>query len=75
MTKKKENIEVEGVVTECLPNTKFLVEIDYQGETHDIEAYLSGRMRMNYIRIVEGDKVRVELTPYDPNRGRITYRL
>ena len=70
----KKVIEVEGVVKECLPNTKFLVEIEVGGKKHEIMGYLSGKMRMNYIRILEGDKVKMELTPYDPTQGRITYR-
>ena len=70
----KKVIELEGVVKECLPNTKFLVEIEVNGKTHDVTGYLSGKMRMYYIRIMEGDKVKIELTPYDPDQGRITYR-
>lgn len=73
--KKNEVKEVEGIVKECLPNTKFTVEIEVKGKKHEVEGYLAGRMRMNYIKILEGDKVRMELTPYDPNRGRIIYRL
>lgn len=70
----KKVIEVDGVVKECLPNTKFLVEIEVNGKTHSITGYLSGKMRMHYIKILEGDKVKLELTPYDPNQGRIVYR-
>lgn len=68
---KKDQIEVEGTVLEALPNAMFKVEID---EQHQVLAVLSGRMRMNFIRIVPGDKVRVELSPYDLSRGRITWR-
>ncbi|WKZ30777.1 MAG: translation initiation factor IF-1 [Candidatus Dojkabacteria bacterium] len=70
----KKVVEVEGVVKECLPNTKFVVEIEVNGAKHEIIGYLSGRMRMHYIRILEGDKVRMEISPYDPTQGRITYR-
>jgi len=76
MDAKKANvIEVLGVVKECLPNTKFVVEIDVNGVKRIIEGHLSGKMRMNYIKILEGDRVKVELTPYDPTKGRITYRM
>ncbi len=64
-------IEVEGVVKEALPNTQFRVELE---NGHEILAHSSGKMRMNYIRILPGDKVKVELSPYDLTRGRITYR-
>jgi len=66
-----EKIEVEGVVTEALPNTQFRVELE---NGHTVLAYLSGKMRKFYIRILLGDRVRVEMTPYDMERGRITYR-
>jgi translation initiation factor IF-1 len=68
---KDEKIEVEGTVIEALPNTQFKVELD---NGHEVLAYLSGKMRKYYIRILLGDRVKVELTPYDMNRGRITYR-
>ncbi len=68
---KQEKLEVEGVVIELLPNTQFKVELD---NGHKLLAYLSGRMRKYYIRILLGDRVRVEMTPYDMDRGRITYR-
>jgi translation initiation factor IF-1 len=71
MAKKDEKIEIEGTVVELLPNTQFKVELD---NGHQVLAYLSGRMRKYYIRILLGDRVRVEMTPYDLNRGRITYR-
>jgi translation initiation factor IF-1 len=64
-------IEVEGVVKEALPNTMFRVQLE---NGHEIIAHSSGKIRMHYIRILPGDKVKVELSPYDLNRGRITYR-
>ncbi|MCA9376687.1 translation initiation factor IF-1 [Candidatus Nomurabacteria bacterium] len=70
----KQVVEIDGVVKECLPDTKFLVEIEVNGRKHVVTGYLSGKMRMYYIRILEGDKVKVEMTPYDPNQGRIVYR-
>ncbi len=75
MAKKDKNvIELEGVVKECLPDTKFLVEVDANGQKVEIQGYLSGKMRMHYIRILEGDRVKIEVTPYDPGKGRIIYR-
>ena len=71
MAKKEEKLEVEGVGVEALPNTQFTVELD---NGHRVLAYLSGKMRRYYIRILLGDRVRVEMTPYDLSRGRITYR-
>ncbi len=68
----KDDIEVEGKVLESLPNAMFKVEID---EKHQVLATLSGRIRMNFLRIVPGDKVRVVLSPYDLTRGRIVWRL
>ena len=68
---KKDKLEVEGTVTELLPNTQFKVELD---NGHQVLAYLSGRMRKYYIRILLGDRVKLEMTPYDLTRGRITYR-
>jgi translation initiation factor IF-1 len=70
--KKKEVIEVEGVIKEALPNAMFDVEL---ANEHHVLAGISGRMRMNYIRILLGDRVLVELSPYDLSRGRITYRF
>ncbi len=70
----KKVIEVDGVVTECLPNTQFLVEIEAGEQKHTVTGYLSGKMRMHYIRILEGDKVKIQLTPYDKERGRIVFR-
>jgi translation initiation factor IF-1 len=69
---KKEAIEVEGTVIEALPNAMFWVEL---ANGHRVLAHISGRMRMHYIRILPGDKVLIELSPYDLARGRITYRL
>lgn len=71
MANKEDKLEVEGTVIELLPNTQFMVELD---NGHRVLAYLSGRMRKHYIRILLGDRVRVEMTPYDLDRGRITYR-
>ena len=71
MAKKEEAIEVEGKVMEPLPNAMFRVELD---NGHKILAHISGKMRMHYIRILPGDRVVVELSPYDLSRGRITYR-
>ncbi len=71
MAKKEEKIEVEGTVIEALPNTQFMVELDNE---HRVLAYLSGKMRKFYIRILLGDRVKVEMSPYDMNRGRIIYR-
>ena len=68
---KEDVIEVEGVVIEALPNTNFKVELE---NGHQILAHISGKLRMNYIKILPGDKVKVELSPYDLNRGRITWR-
>ena len=68
---KEDVIEVEGTVVETLPNTNFKVELE---NGHQILAHISGKLRMNYIKILPGDKVRVELYPYDLSRGRITWR-
>ena len=67
----KDAIEVEGIVTEVLPNTNFRVQLE---NDHEILAYLSGKMRRFYIRVLEGDRVKVEMSPYDLTRGRVTYR-
>ncbi len=69
---KEDAIELEGEVVEALPNTMFRVKLD---NDHEVLAHISGKMRMNYIRILPGDKVKVELSPYDLTRGRITYRF
>lgn len=69
---KEDVIEFEGVVEEVLPNTSFKVRLE-NGVL--INAYISGRLRMNYIKILEGDKVKIEMSPYDLTKGRITYRI
>ncbi|WOG25407.1 MULTISPECIES: translation initiation factor IF-1 [Endozoicomonadaceae] len=68
---KEESLEMEGTVIDTLPNTMFRVELE---NGHVVTAHISGKMRKNYIRILTGDKVKVELTPYDLTKGRITYR-
>jgi translation initiation factor IF-1 len=65
-------IPVDGTVVEALPNTTFRVKLE--GNGHEVLAHLSGKMRKNYIRVLPGDRVRLELSPYDLTRGRITYR-
>ncbi len=69
---KRDSIEVEGVVIEALPNAMFKVELP---NGHMVLGHISGKMRMHYIKIVPGDKVLIELSPYDLGRGRITYRM
>ncbi|MCL5985334.1 MAG: translation initiation factor IF-1 [Actinobacteria bacterium] len=71
MAKKEDSIEVEGTVLETLPNAMFRVELD---NGHKVLAHISGKMRMHYIRILPGDRVVIELSPYDLSRGRILYR-
>jgi translation initiation factor IF-1 len=71
VTKKEEALEVEGVVKEALPNAMFKVELP---NGHQVLAHVSGKIRMHFIRILPGDKVTVELSPYDLTRGRIKYR-
>jgi len=68
---KEEAIQLEGTVTEVLPNATFRVKLE---NGHVIHAFISGKMRMNYIRILPGDKVTVQMTPYDLTKGRITFR-
>ena len=68
---KEDVIEVEGVVVETLPNTTFKVELE---NGHQVLAHISGKLRMNYIKILEGDQVKVEMSPYDLTKGRITWR-
>jgi translation initiation factor IF-1 len=68
---KEEQIEMEGTVIDALPNTMFRVQLD---NGHIVLAHISGKMRKNYIRILKGDKVTVEMTPYDLTKGRITFR-
>ena len=69
---KEEQIELEGTVSETLPNTMFRVELD---NGHIVTAHISGKMRKHYIRILTGDRVKVEMSPYDLSKGRITYRV
>ena len=69
---KEDVIEVEGVVTDALPNAMFKVELE---NGHEVLAHVSGKLRMNYIRIVPGDKVKLEMSPYDLSKGRITWRV
>ena len=69
---KEELIEVEGTIEEALPNAMFKVALE---NNHKVLAHVSGKIRMNFIRILPGDKVKLELTPYDLSRGRITFRL
>ncbi|GAP09817.1 bacterial translation initiation factor 1 [Bellilinea caldifistulae] len=71
MAKEEDKIQVEGTIVEALPGTQFRVRLD---NGHEVLAYLSGRMRKYYIRILLGDRVRVEMSPYDLTRGRIVYR-
>lgn len=71
MAEKEEKIEMEGTITEALPATQFRVELE---NGHKLLAYLSGKMRRYYIRILLGDRVKVEVSPYDLTRGRIVYR-
>jgi translation initiation factor IF-1 len=72
MPVKEATVEVEGEVAEALPNTMFKVKLD---TGHEVLAHIAGKMRMHYIRILPGDRVTVELSPYDLNRGRITHRF
>jgi translation initiation factor IF-1 len=69
---KEEQIEMDGTVVDTLPNTMFRVELE---NGHIVTAHISGKMRKNYIRILTGDQVKVELTPYDLSKGRITFRM
>lgn len=69
---KEDQLEMEGTIVDTLPNTTFRVELE---NGHIITAHISGKMRKNYIRIVTGDKVKVEITPYDLTKGRISYRF
>ncbi len=68
---KEGNIEMEGTIVDTLPNTMFRVKLE---NGHEVIAHISGKMRKNYIRILTGDKVKVEMTPYDLSKGRIVYR-
>lgn len=68
------NIIVDGIVRESLPNAMFRVEVDLGGRKHEVLAHVSGKMRMHFIKILPGDSVTLEISPYDLNRGRITVR-
>ncbi len=72
MTQKKEVIKMEGLVVETLPSTTFKVKLD---NGHEVLAHISGRMRMHYIKLLPGDRVEMEMSPYDLSRGRVTKRL
>ena len=69
---KEDVIEVEGVVTDALPNAMFKIQLE---NGHEVLSHVSGKLRMNYIRIVPGDKVKLEMSPYDLSKGRITWRV
>ena len=71
---KEDMIEVEGIVTDCLPGATFKVKVDMKHD-HTVLAHLSGKMRMHYIKITVGDRVQLEISPYDLSKGRITYRV
>jgi translation initiation factor IF-1 len=71
---KEDKLEIDGVVLESLPNSEFIVKLDDYPEDHTVRATISGKIRINNIRILPGDKVRVEISTYDLNKGRITYR-
>ena len=70
----KQKFEFDALVVETLPGTEFKIEIDINGSKKRLIGYISGKMRQNFIKIFPGDKVKVEVTPYDPGRGRIIYR-
>ncbi len=73
---KKELLQLEGEIVDVLPSTKFKVKVKLNEEKeHELIGYLSGKMRMNYIKLQRGDKVKLEVSPYDLTKGRITYRL
>jgi translation initiation factor IF-1 len=70
----KQKIEVDGIITENMPGTEFRVKVEIAGKEHEILGHISGKMRMNYIKLNVGDKVKIEIPPYDLTKGRITYR-
>ncbi len=72
---KSDTVVVEGEVTEVLPGLEYMVKIDFQGIEHFVKCYVSGKMRTHFIQLEKGDKVRVEISLYDINTGRITFRL
>ena len=74
MSKKEEAIEVEAVVVEPLPNAMFRVEVELNENKHQVLAHISGKMRKHFIRILPGDRVKVQLSPYDLTKGRIVFR-
>ena len=71
---KQDTLEFEGVVTDLLPNAMFRVEVEIGDNKHEVLAHVSGKMRMHFIKILPGDIVKLEISPYDLTRGRITYR-
>ena len=71
---KQETLEFKGKVTELLPNAMFRVEVEIGDDKHEVLAHVSGKMRMHFIKILPGDVVKLEISPYDLTRGRITYR-
>jgi len=71
---KEKPITIDGVITETLPSAMFRVEVEFGGKKHEVLAHVSGKMRMHYIKILPGDVVTLEISPYDLNRGRIVYR-
>ena len=71
---KEQSIQVEGIIKETLPNAMFRVEVEIGDSTHEVLAHVSGKMRMHFIKILAGDVVKVEISPYDLSLGRITYR-
>jgi translation initiation factor IF-1 len=71
---KEDTIKFDGIVNEILPNNMFRVIIDMPNKKHEVVAYLSGKMKQNRIKVISGDKVEVEMTPYDLNKGRISFR-
>lgn len=74
MIDSKKKFKVRGIIKETLPGTKFKIDIQLKGQAHQIIGYISGKMRMNYIKLQEGDEVEIEMTPYDLSKGRIIYR-
>ena len=71
---KEQPITIDGVIKETLPNAMFRVDVEIGGDSHTVLAHVSGKMRMHFIKILPGDKVKLELSPYDLSRGRITFR-
>lgn len=77
MAKQEDKVEVNGIIEECLPNAEFIVRVEdekYPNQELKVRGYLSGKMRMNFIKILPGDRVSLELSPYNLGRGRIVYR-